>query len=130
MYCDACERMHLCALSGPHSGLVTTRAPSTLRPLGRQRIIVLHYTCRLCGTNWLAETESTGARQEVDWVCLGRSGNILDPDSVPRSPAATLPDSAVLPTPRVPLDLFMSGQIRKWVPRRSRFRSPSSHRVS
>ena len=103
MFCDACGRMHLCALAGPHPGLVTTRAPSTSRPLGRRRIIVLHYTCHLCGTNWVAETESTGAQQEADWVCLGRSANILDPDSVARSPAGTSPDRTVLPTPRVPL---------------------------
>jgi hypothetical protein len=111
MCCDACEMMHLSATPKPHAGLSATGKPNRLRPLGHRPILVVHYTCCRCGTNWLREADSHDAR-ESEWICLLHSASIFDPGGAfelttgPSSVAAVVYPAAVTDRPAARVALF------------------------
>ncbi|MBP0588581.1 hypothetical protein J8I87_02375 [Paraburkholderia sp. LEh10] len=73
--------MQLGDAAQPHAGLLATRSPTKLRPLGRRPVILQQYCCRVCDTNWLLEQDPLEP-EHAEWICLYQAANILDPVSV------------------------------------------------
>ncbi|WP_081074498.1 hypothetical protein [Burkholderia pseudomultivorans] len=78
MSCEACDHMQCSDATVPHNGLRALRKPRKLRPLGRNPLLVQRYECRLCGTNWIRESDPQ-TPDRIEWVCLHHASNILDP---------------------------------------------------
>jgi hypothetical protein len=91
MSCESCDEMLSSDATLPHGGLRAVHKPKKLRPLGHKPVLVQHYQCRQCGTNWICESSpETGDQQE--WTCLHHASSILDPLAVTEEPPS-LPDN-------------------------------------
>ena len=80
MSCEACARMQDSESPIAHAWLTERRSPTRLHRLGRPPVVVRHFRCSLCGTNWLSESDPLQSGN-VEWLCLHYASNVIAPVS-------------------------------------------------